>query len=113
MGDFPEIPNIEDNPLDRASQEYIMGKYLALFKDTAKASKLSQILALFQDGMLLPFSGLDGDGKPVAKNYMLPVNLGQIIYANQISTISGTPQQGVIKASSWFWQNGVRKCTGG
>lgn len=111
--DFPEIPNVEDNPLDQRSQEYIMSRYLPLFADPTKASQLSLVLAVFKDGMLLPFSGLDSFGNPVAKNYDLPLDLGRIMYANQLTIISAEPQPGMLKASGWYWQNGRRYCNGG
>jgi hypothetical protein len=111
--DFPEIPNVEENPLNQSSHDYIMAKYRALFSDLSKASELSLILAVFRDGMLLPFSGLDAQGNPVAKNYKLPLDLGHTTYANQITTISAEPTPGVLRASSWYWQNGKRYCNGG
>lgn len=110
---FPDVPNVETNPISSDCQEFIMDKYRTMVPAGETPSELSLVFAILRDGMILPFSALDANGHPVAKEYSLPVDLGQIFHANQIAIVSAETTPNVIRASGWYIQAGKHRCNGG
>lgn len=111
---FPIVPPIHTNPLSPELQNFVMTAYSNLQGGPGYIpSQLALMVAIFRDGMVFPFSGLNNNGQPVAKDYNLPVNVGKILYSTNLSVISAEMEPGVVKASFWYKQGGVHKCNGG
>jgi len=110
-----DVPKIEENPLPESVQQLFVDKYNDILKKYPAESpqSLSFVVAVFRDGLIVPFSAIDASGKSVAAEYNLPVNLGTVHHATALAVVSAEPTAGVIKASGWYNQGGKHRCNGG